>query len=88
MQTGGQKEREISYHPLDLNEEMRGLVCTERRISTKVACERGVPLLATKCLEDSNQTVQHTDAQVTLSSGSSDPVMFLAARFMPSTSFF
>lgn len=66
MQTGGQKGREISYH-LGLNEEMGGLVCTERRISTKVACERGVPLLATKSLEGSNQTVQHTDAQVTLS---------------------
>lgn len=34
-------------------------------------------------LEDSNRAVQ-----ITLTSGSSDPVIFLAAKFMPSTSTF
>lgn len=79
---------DISYHPLDLSEEIRGLVHTEKCIWTKVACELRVPLLVTKSLEDSNWAVQHTDAQVALTSGSSDLVMFLAAVFVPSASSF
>lgn len=81
------KKREIFYHPIDLNEEMRSLVCTEKGMCTKVACELGVMLIAMKSLESSNRAAQGTDAQVTLRSGSSDPVHFLAARFMPSASF-
>lgn len=90
VQTRGKKKKkkEFSYRPLDLNEEMGGLVHTEKWICAKAACELGVLLLVTNSLEDSNQTFQCTDAQVTLTAGSSGLVMFLAARFMPLTSFF
>lgn len=78
MQTRGRKKT---------REEMGGLVHTEMRVCTRVACELGVPLLATKSLEGSNQAVQCTDDQVFLSSGYWDPVMVLAVRFMPSSVF-
>lgn len=67
---------------------MGDLVHIEKLISTKVACELGVPLLVTNSMGDSNQAVRSTDAQVTLSLGSSGSVVFLAAMFMPSNSFF
>lgn len=55
-----QEEKQISYHPLNLNEEMEGPVYGDKWISTKVAYELGVTLLVTKPLEDLDEAVRST----------------------------